>query len=617
MLVSKKHKGKIVSIIILIAIIIIIALWIIPKPKYTMHCYDGILNRGELGVDCGGSCEAICGQEIIPFQVDPISVTDVAIAKDFVLVVDEMRHRIMAYNKKSLLHVDTIGERTTNDAEGNIKFINGGTDDDLFRFPSNVVYKNGKIYILDRFNQKIKVYSNELDFIETISLPKELINLIPTLLDTPSVDAGILGFDVGTGFYFTDDRTGTVAKLIDGKVTSVNVDNPTDIVVDKEIYVIERNNQRIKVLDKNLEFIKNIDVPDSRPSGIAIAGNNIYIADHKNHQIIKLDKKGKLIKKNGGLGNGINQFYLPSRLVYDKGQIYVADSGNQRVVVLDKELNYVKELASLQTQIMGALFAPFFITVSDEVFVSDPLNNKVIFFDKTGVYLGKIGLGKGFSNEHFNNPSGIASDIEGNIYVADKNNNRIQIFDNELNHKNTIKDIYSPMALSFGNGKLYAVEDDTKTIKVYEELKLIKTIDDIKLPLGVLANNEKLIVTNDFGRTINVFDKEFNLIEKINIPDSIGELDESLALTQDNRLVFADNTNRKGVIYDFDTKLFESFGDFGEDQDELTILEVAIEGNKIYITDMKRSRVKVFDLQLNEVMEFGSGEDGMLETFGV
>jgi DNA-binding beta-propeller fold protein YncE len=616
-LVSKKHKGKIVSIIILIAIIIIIALWIIPKPKYTMHCYDGILNRGELGVDCGGSCEAICGQEIIPFQVDPISVTDVAIAKDFVLVVDEMRHRIMAYNKKSLLHVDTIGERTTNDAEGNIKFINGGTDDDLFRFPSNVVYKNGKIYILDRFNQKIKVYSNELDFIETISLPKELINLIPTLLDTPSVDAGILGFDVGTGFYFTDDRTGTVAKLIDGKVTSVNVDNPTDIVVDKEIYVIERNNQRIKVLDKNLEFIKNIDVPDSRPSGIAIAGNNIYIADHKNHQIIKLDKKGKLIKKNGGLGNGINQFYLPSRLVYDKGQIYVADSGNQRVVVLDKELNYVKELASLQTQIMGALFAPFFITVSDEVFVSDPLNNKVIFFDKTGVYLGKIGLGKGFSNEHFNNPSGIASDIEGNIYVADKNNNRIQIFDNELNHKNTIKDIYSPMALSFGNGKLYAVEDDTKTIKVYEELKLIKTIDDIKLPLGVLANNEKLIVTNDFGRTINVFDKEFNLIEKINIPDSIGELDESLALTQDNRLVFADNTNRKGVIYDFDTKLFESFGDFGEDQDELTILEVAIEGNKIYITDMKRSRVKVFDLQLNEVMEFGSGEDGMLETFGV
>ncbi len=616
-MVSKKHKGKIVSIIILIAIIIIIALWIIPKPKYTMHCYDGILNRGELGVDCGGSCEAICGQEIIPFQVDPISVTDVAIAKDFVLVVDEMRHRIMAYNKKSLLHVDTIGERTTNDAEGNIKFINGGTDDDLFRFPSNVVYKNGKIYILDRFNQKIKVYSNELDFIETISLPKELINLIPTLLDTPSVDAGILGFDVGTGFYFTDDRTGTVAKLIDGKVTSVNVDNPTDIVVDKEIYVIERNNQRIKVLDKNLEFIKNIDVPDSRPSGIAIAGNNIYIADHKNHQIIKLDKKGKLIKKNGGLGNGINQFYLPSRLVYDKGQIYVADSGNQRVVVLDKELNYVKELASLQTQIMGALFAPFFITVSDEVFVSDPLNNKVIFFDKTGVYLGKIGLGKGFSNEHFNNPSGIASDIEGNIYVADKNNNRIQIFDNELNHKNTIKDIYSPMALSFGNGKLYAVEDDTKTIKVYEELKLIKTIDDIKLPLGVLANNEKLIVTNDFGRTINVFDKEFNLIEKINIPDSIGELDESLALTQDNRLVFADNTNRKGVIYDFDTKLFESFGDFGEDQDELTILEVAIEGNKIYITDMKRSRVKVFDLQLNEVMEFGSGEDGMLETFGV
>ena len=70
-------------------------------------------------------------------------------------------------------------------------------------------------------------------------------------------------------------------------------------------------------------------------------------------------------------------------------------------------------------------------TPNGDIFIADGYgNSRVVRFDKTGRYLkawGKLGTKPG----EFSIPHAIASDSKGRLYVADRNNVRIQIFDGD------------------------------------------------------------------------------------------------------------------------------------------------------------------------------------------
>jgi len=69
------------------------------------------------------------------------------------------------------------------------------------------------------------------------------------------------------------------------------------------------------------------------------------------------------------------------------------------------------------------------ITPAGDIFVSDGYgNNRVVHFDRTGKFVkawGKLGSGPG----EFNLPHAICLDAKGRLYVADRSNARIQVFD--------------------------------------------------------------------------------------------------------------------------------------------------------------------------------------------
>ncbi|HEV3061446.1 MAG TPA: peptidyl-alpha-hydroxyglycine alpha-amidating lyase family protein [Vicinamibacterales bacterium] len=78
-------------------------------------------------------------------------------------------------------------------------------------------------------------------------------------------------------------------------------------------------------------------------------------------------------------------------------------------------------------------------------------NNRVAKFNKDGDYLkswGQTGSGPG----QFKGIRGIASDPQGNIYVADAGNDRIQVFDGEGTYKSEIKNVGTPQAICISGG---------------------------------------------------------------------------------------------------------------------------------------------------------------------
>lgn len=121
---------------------------------------------------------------------------------------------------------------------------------------------------------------------------------------------------------------------------------PHGISQDKEgnIYVADRNNARIEVLDKNGNYLTSWDQSSlGRPFGVEVAENGkIYVVDGGNslypkhgkgsNQVIVLNKEGNIVERFGMWGNKKGELKVPHDIAVDKkGNIYVAELGNKRL----------------------------------------------------------------------------------------------------------------------------------------------------------------------------------------------------------------------------------------------------------------------------------------------
>lgn len=173
------------------------------------------------------------------------------------------------------------------------------------------------------------------------------------------------------------------------------------------------------------------------PTGIALdKDGNIYVADTDNHSIQKFDKNGKFLARWGGEpGTAEGQFYYPRGLATGpNGEIYVSDSGNNRIQKLDPDGNPIRAWGRFgfawRGADMGRFDVPWGVATDREgnVYVTDTSNSRVQKFNSDGTPLLKWGRDGSYDGAFFF-PRGIAVDFVGNVYVADESNNRIQKFD--------------------------------------------------------------------------------------------------------------------------------------------------------------------------------------------
>ena len=123
---------------------------------------------------------------------------------------------------------------------------------------------------------------------------------------------------------------------------------------------------------------------------------------------------------------------------------------------------------------MGTFNRPTDVTWNPQgdIFVSDGYNNsRVVKIAKDGKWVKALGT-RGAGPNQFNTPHAITSDAKGNIYVADRGNRRIQVFDSDLTPVRIIDTVGAPWSVCTspgptqylfsgdGNGKLYKLDLD-------------------------------------------------------------------------------------------------------------------------------------------------------------
>ncbi|NEW06962.1 hypothetical protein GK047_13205 [Paenibacillus sp. SYP-B3998] len=179
------------------------------------------------------------------------------------------------------------------------------------------------------------------------------------------------------------------------------------------------------------------------PSGVAVdSDRNVYVADYENHRIQKLTVSTGVWtewkKSGGGSGNGLGEFTDPTDVAIDSREnVYVADRYNHRIQKLEVS-NGVwsewKKTGGGKGSGPGEFDYPGGVAVDHRgnVYVADTNNDRIQKLDiSTGIWSEwkKSGGGKGSGLGEFAEPSGVAVDSRGNVYVADTNNHRIQKLD--------------------------------------------------------------------------------------------------------------------------------------------------------------------------------------------
>jgi DNA-binding beta-propeller fold protein YncE len=171
---------------------------------------------------------------------------------------------------------------------------------------------------------------------------------------------------------------------------------------------------------------------EDQPSGLATdAAGNVYVTNRADDLIQKFDALGAFVMEWGGTGSGNGKFVDPVGIaVGPSGNVYVADTGNNRIQRFSPDGTYQTQWGSTGTNAAAKqMVSPSGIAIgaSGNVYVSDLGNDRISEFDADGAYLrtfGSVGGGDGQVDE----PRGLAIDGAGNVWVADSKNNRIQEF---------------------------------------------------------------------------------------------------------------------------------------------------------------------------------------------
>lgn len=194
------------------------------------------------------------------------------------------------------------------------------------------------------------------------------------------------------------------------------------------------------------------------PAGLCIdPDDNLFIADRNNHRIRKVDKQGIITTV---AGNGKPEFegddasaieaslHFPSDIACrNSGELIFSDRSNNRIRKIDQN-GVITTIAGLGQPDFGGDYGlakdallkyPFGIELDDKgnLYIADRGNNRIRKIRPDNTIITVAGDGNHFFSGDYGPaaraslayPTDVVADDEGNFYIADRNNNRIRRVD--------------------------------------------------------------------------------------------------------------------------------------------------------------------------------------------
>ena len=222
---------------------------------------------------------------------------------------------------------------------------------------------------------------------------------------------------------------------------------PVGISADAQgnIWVADTYNNRIQEFSREGKYLTSFGEEGSGPGqlrdpyGLAIdPDGNVWVADTENDRIQKFSATGEYLGQFGEEGTGPGQFERPGRIAINPEgtRLWVTDIDNNRIQELSynpktREATFIKAIGEEGTG-DGQFATPYGVAIGPEgnIWVADTGNHRIQEFSSAGEYLSQFAE-QGSSDGQVQAPTAIAFDEEGNAWVADLGNSRIEEFSPE------------------------------------------------------------------------------------------------------------------------------------------------------------------------------------------
>ena len=249
-----------------------------------------------------------------------------------------------------------------------------------------------------------------------------LLTVVPALAQRPSDPALVVPQEAPPlDFVAVSEPLKLPAGVTMGAAASVAFDSKG------HLYVLNRGPQPLAEFDANGRFIRSFgEGLFVRTHGMDIdRDGNIWVTDVGSHIVVKLSPEGQVLLTLGTKGEaGEWNEAAGVRRLNEPNDVAIARSGDIFVV---------------QGHTPGAK--------------GDP---RVLRFDRSGKLIHSWG-GKGKDPGKFDVAHGLAIDARGQLWVADRENQRIQVFDQDGKFIRELKYAGLPCGLDIGNESIYMV----------------------------------------------------------------------------------------------------------------------------------------------------------------
>jgi len=390
-------------------------------------------------------------------------------------------------------------------------------------------------------------------------------------------EGNIVGSDTGEGHYeLLDKLIGKLVfdfrskNLISEKPIPLSLEKykqgptylsfPGKILADeasKRLFIADSNHNRIVITNLEGEALDIAgngetgrgdgtfkDASFQHPQGMALQGDNLYVADTENHLIRKLDLKAKIVTTIAGTGKqaefmasggmGISSpLNSPWDLAYVEGKLYIAMAGAHQIWVMDLETTVFQPFAGSgrEGRVDGlldksALAQPSGIAASDSrlyfadsevsaIRSVDMKENRVKSIVGQDLFVFGDVDGKG-EEVRLQHPLGVAN-YNNLIYVADTYNHKVKIANPVDNTCITFAGdgqsgftdgkeprFYEPGGLSFAKNKLYIADTNNHAIRVVDmKTKEVSTLQMKGLKMEVSENTLQSAIP-PFARSVEL-----------------------------------------------------------------------------------------------------------------
>src|ERR1700691_4360076 len=177
--------------------------------------------------------------------------------------------------------------------------------------------------------------------------------------------------------------------MVEGEATGVAINSKG------HIFLFQRTKPMLAEYDARGNFIQSIgEGLFSHPHGLRIdADDNLWTTDDGSHLVLKLSPAGRVLlvlRRKGVAAESDWLFKQPKDVAFGKhGEIYVSDGyGNSRVVKFDRDVKFIKAWGQFGTG-PGEFNLPHSVVVDDQenVYVADRENKRIQIFDADGKFL--------------------------------------------------------------------------------------------------------------------------------------------------------------------------------------------------------------------------------------